>query len=240
MNKKIFFGFLAIIAVVSANALPFNSKLTDDDKATLDKGEVLIKSIDKYKNVSIEGENEGIKKIRDEIADLSPNYLAEIVQVRPFTGNENLASEMRAVLEDIPSYAGIQYWSVQHDRFYDLYSSAEVKGKTAPDANTVVYESDLYMEPFGTINAPIKIEQTDDYLLYVMENTNALKFNGGITCIKKQHMKSAILLLRDGDNWVLYGLGGAKTYKIAGLQKRVETSLINRIKTFCNYVFTKI
>ena len=53
-------------------------------------------------------------------------------------------------------------------------------------------------------------------------------------------MKSAITVFRDGDNWVLYAIGGVDTYKIFFLEDRVETSFINRIKSFCSFIFTKI
>jgi hypothetical protein len=53
-------------------------------------------------------------------------------------------------------------------------------------------------------------------------------------------MKSVILLFRHEDNWILYGVGGVKALKVSFLEKRIETSFINRIKTFCNFVFTKI
>lgn len=232
----------AVLAVtlLPATALPFNSKLSESDRATLENGEVLIKSIDKFKNAAIEGENPGIARIREEIKALDPNYLAEIIQIRPYEGNEDLMQKMREVIEDIPGYAGIQYWSVQHERYWDLYKSAVIVGQQKISDTAIQYNADLYMQPFGTIHSPILIEQTDDYLFYVSTNTNDLKFEGKMTCVKKNNMKSAILLFRDGDNWILYGLGGCKALKIAMFQERIERSFINRIKTFCNYVFTKI
>src|SRR5574344_309908 len=102
-RKITLFHIFLIVVLLPTIALPFNKKLSESDLESLNKGEVLIKSIDKYKNVSIEGQNLGIAKIRQEIEDLNPNYLAEIIQVRPYKGNENLIQDMRAVLEDIPN-----------------------------------------------------------------------------------------------------------------------------------------
>ena len=95
------------------------------------------------------------------------------------------------------------------------------------------------MEPFGTIYSPIEIEQTEDYLFYQSTNTNDLKVEG-ITCVRKYNMKSVIILIKDGENWILYGVGGVKAPRIPFLTQRIEVSFINRIKTFCNYIFTKI
>ena len=238
--KKILLCFLIATVALPSFSLPFNEKLSDDDVRTLEAGTVLSRNIGKYKNISIQGENPGIDRIKEEIKNLNPNYLVELLQVRPYNGNENLAQTMRAVLEDIPSYAGIQYWSVQHDRYYDLYETAEVLEKQTPDEKTTRYIADLFMEPFSTIHSIITLEQTDDYLLYTMENTNDLRFNGKFLCVKKNNMKSAILLFRDGDNWIIYGLGGCKALKVALFEERIERSFINRIKTFCNYIYEKI
>ena len=78
----------------------FNNKLTAEEKAVLDKGEVLIKNIAYPKNMSIsKGYNSTIDTVIDEIKSLSPKYLAEIIQIKPYEGNENLpeaASTARA------------------------------------------------------------------------------------------------------------------------------------------------
>ena len=53
-------------------------------------------------------------------------------------------------------------------------------------------------------------------------------------------MVSCITVFRDGDNWILYGIGGVDALKLWFIEDRVETSFINRIKTFCNFIFTKL
>ena len=95
------------------------------------------------------------------------------------------------------------------------------------------------MEPFGDIYTPITIEKGEDFLIYINTNDNDLTIKG-VTAVKRRNMNSVIILFRDGDNWILYGAGGCKAPKIAMFKDRIETSFINRIKTFCNYVFTKI
>ena len=49
-----------------------------------------------------------------------------------------------------------------------------------------------------------------------------------------------ILLFKDEDNWILYGIGGVNAPKIPFFSERIEVSFINRIKTFCNFIFTKL
>lgn len=240
MRKIIYAIFFATAVCFAQSPLPFNNKISPEDTKTLESGSVLIRSIDKYKNVALQTSLPAAVKMLDAIKELAPNYLAECVQVRPVEGNEDLLLKLTAVLTDISHYAGIPYWSVQHERYWDLYESAKVKSVKEVGGGVTIYEADLYMEPFGNIESSISFEKGADYLIYINENTNNLKFNGKIQCIGKHKMKSAILVFKDGDNWVLYALGGCKTFKILGFEKRVERSLINRIKTFCNYVFTKV
>ena len=234
-----FFFFTAAFSVF-AEALPFDSTLSEQERSDLNAGKIVVRTIDKYKNMSVQSANAGVEKLRAEIKDLNPNYLAEVIQIKPYKGNEDLMQNFRTALEDIPDYAGIQYWSVQHERFYDLYSTATLVGKVQYDENTVQYNADLEMEPFGIIHTPIIIEETADYLLSYSTNNNTLKLDGKYNCVGKHNMKSASVLFRDGDNWILYGVGGAKALRIPMIEKRVATSLINRIKTFYNFIDEKL
>lgn len=239
MNKTTIFT-LALVALtaVSATALPFNEKLSAADLETINKGEVLIKSIDKYKNMSIDSDNPGAERIRLIVNNLNPNYLAEIIQVKPIKGNEDLDVKISAVLEDVESYAGIPYWSVYHNRYFNLYDTAKINSITQ-DYNSKLIDSTIDIGPFGLTNVPIYIEKNDNFLLYQMTNNQNLN-HMGITCVQKKNMKSLILLFKDGDNWVLYGIGAVKAPKLAMFEKRIERSFINKTKTFCSYVFSKI
>ena len=187
----------------------------------------------------LEGTNPGIDKLYESIYQTKPNYLAEVIQIKPYEGNEDLPEKIRFALENIQDYAGIPYWSERNQTFYNLYDVAEVKDRKEITPEITEISSYLYMLPFGDLYCPITIEQNDDFLFYTQTNSNNLKFEG-ITCVKQYCMKSAILLFRDGDNWILYGAGGVKAPRVPFLTNRIETSFINRTKTFCNFIFTKL
>lgn len=239
MKKNIFSFVIFIFFVANSFCLPFNSKLSENELKKIESGEVLIKNINNYNNISISSENPAVSKLIDSVKKTDPNYLAEVIQIRPYKGNENLQQIIRNALENISDYAGIPYWSERHERYYDLYSSAVTIRTDQVDEKLTKIQAELFMEPFGTIYSPIEIEQTEDYLFYQSTNTNDLKVEG-ITCVRKYNMKSVIILIKDGENWILYGVGGVKAPRIPFLTQRIEVSFINRIKTFCNYIFTKI
>ena len=66
-----------------------------------------------------------------------------------------------------------------------------------------------------------------------------IKQSDDIKNIRSQKMKICILLFRDEDKWVFYGIGGVNAPRIPFFTERIQTSFINRINTFCSYIFKK-
>ena len=242
MKKTVSISFFcAVLCAFSASALPFNNKLSKAELAELEKGKVIVRNISRASNMCLEASSESAQKIIRDISDLNPSYLAEVIQVRPYAGNEDLPARLEDALMNISNYVGIPYYSERHERYYDLYSEAEIKDDfIGEDGLTRKVKADLTMEPFGRIETSITIDAPGDYVYYVSTNDNTLVYEERFKCVKPKNMKSAILLFRDGDNWILYGAGGVKAIKIIFLEKRIETSFINRLKTFCNFIFEKL
>ncbi|MBQ5384459.1 MAG: hypothetical protein IIU46_08430, partial [Treponema sp.] len=92
---------------------------------------------------------------------------------------------------------------------------------------------------FGTINTTITSRKSSDSYYYVSTNDNKLKYSG-ITCVDPGKMKSIIVIVRDGNSWILYGIGAVNAPDVFFLRDRIETSFMNRIKTFCSYFFKKL
>ncbi len=237
--KKLFVLFSFLIFSVSLFCLPFNSKLSQEEREKLNNGEVLIRNIDYAKNICLDSENPLAKNLVNSIKSLSPRYLAEVIQVKPYKNNENLLEKLEHLLLNVSSYAGIPYWSERHQQYYDLYSSAEIKSIEKNDDSTKIL-ADLIMAPFGTVNESIIINKTDDGIFYFSENLNTLNYLGKFDCVPPKKMNMDVLLIRDGDNWILYGIGGVKAPRIPFFTERIETSFIGRIKTFCSFIFKEL
>ena len=236
--KRMFFITAFMVAVscfVSAEV--FNSRLTAEEAEKLNKGEVLIRNIGKMKKICVV-EREETKKVIDTMKELDPNYTAEIIQVRPYKGNENLRELIKSALLNISDYAGIPYFSERKQKWYDLYDSATITEQFR-SRNKLNIKADLEMDPFGVIKADIHVEENENYLYYDMVNLNTLRYHDRFNAVKANKMQSAITVFRDGDNWVLYAIGGVDTFKIFFFEERVEVSFINRIKSFCSYIFEK-
>ncbi len=233
-------ALISALAMTSSFAFPsvLNQNITAAEKAKIEKNETVIRNLKSVKNFGITSTDSQILRLQDEVKTLKPSYLAEVIQVMPYKGNENLPEKISQLIMDIPSYVGIPYWSERHEKWFDLYSSATIKSSTK-NGNVQNVKADLYMEPFGTINTSISCEKSGDSVYYVSTNENNLKYSG-VTCVKTGKMKSIISVTRDGDDWILYGVGAVNAPDVFFLRDRIETSFMNRIKTFCSYFFKKL
>ena len=83
-------------------------------------------------------------------------------------------------------------------------------------------------------------ESDENTVFYIAENDNKLRYDDAIDCVWPQKMKISILLFQYEDNWVLYGIGGVNAPRIPFFTQRIQTSFINRIKTFCSFIFQKL
>ncbi|MFI3258315.1 MAG: DUF6675 family protein [Spirochaetales bacterium] len=216
----------------------FNNTLTQAEQQQLANGEIVIRNIGKAKNMCLNPITDGTQRVVDIIKDLNPSYLAEVIQIRPYAGNEDLIENLKPILLDIEGYVGIPYYSEYNDSYYDLYSSAQILSENISDTDGVV-DANLHMDPFGTLSVNISFENTADDLFYFMTNTEKVKYKG-FTVVQNDNMQSLVYAFRHGDSIVLYGIGGVDALSIFFLRDRIDTSFINRIKTFCQFVFEKL
>ena len=238
--KKIFCSALVLISLVStALADPFNSKLTADERNQISSGEILIKNINYEKFMCFKkGESELGDRLLAEIRDLNPKYLAEVIQIKPYKGNEDLPQRLETLLNNVPEYAGIPYFSERGQQWYNLYDSAEIV-ESIDRVDGKDLKAELMMEPFDLVKEDISLWRSEDTILYTAVNTNKLRYLDKFDCVWPRKMKICILLIRDGDNWILYGIGGVNAPRVPFFTERIQTSFINRINTFCSFIFKK-
>ena len=244
LKISIFAVFMLILAGQSAFAGVFNKNLTAEEQKTLDKGEVLIKNIAYQKNMSLNKDfNADCAALTDEIKQLNPKYLAEIIQIKPYKGNENLPQVLTELLYNVSEYKGIPYFSERRQKYFNLYDSAAILNEKVISQNTLGTKKELEvlfeMDPFGNVYETIYLTQTPSSVYYSSINTNKLRYKDEFDCVWPKKLKICIILFRDGDNWVLYGIGGVNAPRIPFFTERIETSFINRIKTFCSFIFSK-
>lgn len=216
----------------------FNSNISKSEINLLKSGKAVFRNTKNKSNICIKNLNQQINELYQQLNDYKPNYLAEIIKIIPINSNKNLIQEINNILVDIPSYKGIPYYSEHNDLWVDLYSQAKIISEEK-NINSNHIEAYFFMKPFNEIYSTIKINKTKNSLFYINKNKEPIKYKG-ITCINTNNMRSFITIFQIDEYWVLYGIGGVNAPKVPFVTKRIELSFINRIKTFCNYVFEKM
>ena len=135
MKKMTSTLLLLLACTIGLNAQVFNDKLTADEQQKLANGELIIRNIGKTKNISVNKINPVLSTTVEAIEDLNPSYLAEVIRMVPYSGNENLLETLRPIILDLEDYVGIPYYSERHETYYDLYSSVDIKS-FADDGST--------------------------------------------------------------------------------------------------------
>ena len=235
---SLFFGLFATAALPVFSQALFNSNLTATESQKLANGEILIRNIGKAKNVCLNPVTAQAAHLIGSVTKLKPSYLAEVIQVLPANGNEDLLKKLKPLLLDIEGYVGIPYWSERNQCFYDLYSSAAIVRSDISE-NGGNMNVDLVMNPFGNINVDIDLTGSDTELFYRMKNTVGVTYNN-MTVVRPEKMQSFVYAFEYNDFIVLYGIGGVNAPSVFFLRERIETSFINRIKTFCKFIFEKM
>ena len=239
-KKNIFISLFILFCMLPAFSQYFNSNLTETEKDIISKGDVFIKNINFHKYMCLNnGINSNGDYLIEEIKDLNPKYLAEVIQIKPYKGNEDLPKQLEKLLNNVSDYAGIPYYSEHAEAWFDLYTSAEII-KSSIEGKKTIHDAEFIMEPFNLVKEKIVMINEDDSILYIATNQNKLRYKDKFDCIWPQKMKICILLFRDGDNWVLYGIGGVNAPRIPLFTERIQVSFINRINTFCSFIFKKL
>ena len=170
------------------------------------------------------------------IKDIKPKYLAEVIQLKPYKGNENFPKILEKMLYKVEDFTNIPYISNGGDEYF-LYDSAEILEETKEEGKTNL-KIHMYMEPFADVYQDMYIYKTDDTeLLYTSKNTNKLRYLDKFDCLYPERMLITIYLFRDEDNWVFYAVGGVNAPHVPFFTDRIRRSFIRRITTFCDFIF---
>ncbi len=229
-------GTMLLLNPLCAGQL-FNENLTNEELAMLSEGKTVIKKAS-YKKMCLNASNELSDRLIKKVKDKKPAYFAEVIKEFPYEGHENLQERFYEMLNDVESYTGIPYWSEKHQKYYDLYYAIKVYSREQKE-NSVQIKANLDVG-FDEIDSTINMEKTESSLFYETVNDETVSYFDKFDCVDSGNLISTIILFRDGDKWICYGVGVVDAPSIFFLRSRIETSFLNRIKTFCSYFFDKI
>ena len=84
----------------------FNKNITEEELQTLSESKALIRNLRSCKNLCFTGKNEGLTKVQETARELKPAYVAEIIQILPYEGNENDPLQLQVSSLDYDSFIG--------------------------------------------------------------------------------------------------------------------------------------
>lgn len=241
MKRNSFILAAVLLSIcASVHALPFNNKLSQSDLSKLNAGETLVRNIDYAKNMSIlSGVNSRCDELISMVKDFGPKYLGEVILIKPYEGNEDLPERIGELLNAIDSYTDIPYYSERAEKWYMLYDEAETVSRSVSGNKTTI-NTNLIMKPVGLVQEQIEVISEDDILYYSAYNTNSLRYEDKFNFLSPGKMRIGIVVFRYEDNWIIYGAGGVNAPHIPFMTDRIRTAFINRICSFCDYIFKKL
>lgn len=247
MKRNIFFIAIVLIFSVSgfsqqfSNVLDcFNENLSSEERSLLERGEVVIRSTNDFNKLCLNDTNyKELEHVRQIMQFLEPNYFAEVIYVMPCEGNENLCDIIEGYFKDVPSYRQIPFYlNDEKDAWKPLFSVAEKLDETSFQ-NRYVMNTKFRMKPLSKYTAKMDMERGTDSLVFTHANTSRLTV-WGITVIKEYKCLAGLAVVRVGDNYLIYGAGGANAWKPENYKEKLEKMFSSRISDFMTYYVRKL
>ncbi len=239
MKLKAFSALIiTTLCLTEGFSLTYSKKLKEKDILRLEKGEFIVKSIGNVKNASVI-KDEKTALVLDAFSDIRTHYIAEILYKCPVQGNEDFIKKLNKALIDVEHYVDIPYYSERNKAWFNMYESAEITDIKKEGSTTTILET-LEMQMFGKFSGQIDIEDKQDYYLYKLKNLEPLRYHGKFKVCDTGEMQSVIAIYQENGYWIVYVLGGVYTPYIPFIGSRAESSFINRVIAFTDFVFKQL
>lgn len=223
-------------------AMPFNNRLSDKELNDLENGKAVIRNFDSIKDTCLDSSiSKDSAVLFEHVKKINPKYIAEVIKIIPYQGNENYAETLCELLSAPGQFTNIPYVTDSGGKYF-LYDKADVAEEHTE--NGITYQKlEMYMEPFGNLNEDIELHKTEDTIIYLSNNTNKLRYRDQIDCLKPEQFMIDLYLFRNsdenGDNWILYTIGGVHAPHVPVVSGKIRNSFMKRIRTFCEFVMGK-
>lgn len=234
---RVFRIFIAVILslIPAAQALPFNSNVSEEELESALNGEILVRNISSYKKISLESDNPDINNCLYDLKELNPKYFVEVIHIRKALPEDKIVEKLFTVLSDVEKYTEIPYHSVRHNTVTPLYSYCEILSESEKDNDVYAFTAAMTMPPFELYTADISIKtDRENFLLYNSKNIDDMECVGFVR-VKKDNLRSVVTVFQYDGYWIIYGIGAAKAPKVPLLTNRIETAFISRVRAFCGY-----
>ncbi len=174
----------------------------------------------------------GATEVIASLTRLRPNYLVEVVASQDSqSGSPDVLSDFASILDNIPGYVGIPYYSVSFNHTYPLFDKAVVTSRVATGGGAST-EALMHMKPFDDYRARYSWERGPDWLTFSGRNLDSLVYFG-ISAVQPGNMLWYLCAYRsEGRTW-FYGIGAVRAFDLLGaVRSKLEPSFVGRTQAF--------
>lgn len=246
MNKRITYwvkGILALVFLIiivpiwadDTASLPLKG-ISEAEMDVLKSGGSVFTSLDSAEDLRLEPINELSSLLKEQMDEVDPNFLAEIIMYIPIDSSRNNLEYVRETLMDVKKFDGIPYYSQEHEKYFPLFEDTEILSSRI-DGNTHTIRVQHGMMPFKPYEAEYSLIQNDRELLFTGKNSSRIKYNRFKAVDEGEYLN--LLWIRDeGDRLFIYGAGGVNAFTFFGFfGNRMEVSFMGRVDAFFNWYY---
>ena len=223
----------AFLAASYAQEFPpaFSTELKPEELSDLAEGKIVIRNIQKCKNISIQkGLNPYVDKVIDVAEVINANYLAEIIYKMPKAGNDGIIEQAVEIFEDINLYKEIIYSDEKKGFNRNLFPMVEQLYRN-DRPGYIQIGSHLKMDMLSDYNSELEIEWGADGFFFHQKNTTPLMWRS-FKAVKEENMIAGICCFEWNGEYYVYALGGIRAPRIPFVIAEIERQFIGRIEDF--------
>lgn len=218
--------------------------ITADDRASLERGEVIIRAVSGTDRLSLAAFDPRAESLLADIAKLKPNYLTEFLMAIPLEGarkGEAVLDDLARALADVAGYNKIPYWSVRQQTTYDLFDRMEILARK-PSGKGEAIEVLQHMEPFDDFRAVYEYRRFAGGLEFSGVNLDSVIYTyRNFSAVNPGNLVWRLYTFEKEGRLYACGVGAVKAFDLFGIVRdRLEPSFMGRVEAFFRHISRQI
>ncbi len=246
MIRVIFLGILLVLNMETITAEPNHhvtkikleelpiENLPADEINQLNNTELVMNTLDSYREISLQPETAEFKDILKHFSDLRPDFLVEAMFVLPVEEGKEKSTLIRVktFLQSVEQFESIPYYSKHNNTLNPLFEDMTVHEPIILPGGIEEIMAEQKMRPFKPYTAVYRYDLSSGTLLYETCNLTPLYYKW-MKGVEKEDMYTSLLVKAYPGYLFFYGLGGARAFDFFGLfGKRLDIAFTGRAEAF--------
>lgn len=233
-------------AQLAPEAAGFLDYLSGETISDLSREGMVRRDFDNHRDLQYIPDHPLARQIERSVRSVRPNVITEAIMYLDNGITDEGFLELYNAFRRVSELSGMEYYNPDKDRWHVLFdASYHVDGPegTAPEPDPVVStipaEDAIYVgqdiPPFGYVVSEYSFEREGDAFLFSGTNLDRFYYEG-VPVLGTENMLTQVLVVREEDYLVAYGVGGARVFTLFGLLSgRIETPFAARTTAMFNW-----